>query len=65
MGKGFNPSSGEAKHDDAATEPIETVRFSLDGMHYQVSLSASNAAALRAYLQPYIDAGYFVGLDYL
>ncbi|MGP3536400.1 histone-like nucleoid-structuring protein Lsr2 [Microbacterium sp. RD1] len=35
----------------------ETVLFSLDGVAYEIDLTESNAASLRAALAPYIDAG--------
>jgi hypothetical protein len=38
-------------------EAVETVSFSLDGVGYEVDLSASNAAALRDAVSPWISAG--------
>ena len=35
----------------------ETVLFSLDGVAYEIDLSAGNAAALRDALAPFVDAG--------
>lgn len=35
----------------------ETVLFSLDGVAYEIDLTDDNAAALRAALAPYIEAG--------
>ena len=35
----------------------ETVEFSLDGTDYAIDVSATNAAALREVLQPWIAAG--------
>ena len=35
----------------------ETVLFSLDGIAYEIDLTTENAAALRAALASYIDAG--------
>lgn len=35
----------------------ETVQFALDGTGYDIDISASNAAALRSLLAPYIAAG--------
>jgi len=35
----------------------ETVRFSLDGLAYEIDLGAANAQAMRDALRPYIDAG--------
>ena len=39
------------------SEADETVRFGLDGVQYEIDLSAKNAAKLRDLLQPYIAAG--------
>lgn len=39
----------------------ETVWFALDGVGYEVDLSAVNAAALRTLLDPYLTAGRGVG----
>lgn len=36
---------------------IETIDFSLDDKHYEIDLHADNAAALRAALAAYIEAG--------
>ena len=35
----------------------ETVLFSLDGVAYEIDLTADHAAQLREALQPYVDAG--------
>lgn len=35
----------------------ETVRFGVDGRAFEIDLSGDNAAALRAALQPYMEAG--------
>lgn len=35
----------------------ETVLFSLDGVAYEIDLSADNASALRDALAPFVDAG--------
>ncbi|GAB2513573.1 Nucleoid-associated protein Lsr2 [Corynebacterium atrinae] len=37
-----------------AAEDVDSIRFSLDGSHYVVDLSAKNAAAFREALAPYI-----------
>ncbi len=39
------------------SEAESTVRFSLDGIDYEIDLSAANAAALTEALEPYIEAG--------
>lgn len=45
--------------DGTALEPGsgDTVHFSLDGTAYEIDLTESNAAALRAVLEPYVAAG--------
>lgn len=35
----------------------ETVRFTLDGVSYEIDLSTRNATALRKALTPYVEAG--------
>jgi hypothetical protein len=35
----------------------DTVKFGLDGLHYEVDLSTEHAEALREALRPYIKAG--------
>lgn len=42
---------------DGSTEDIETVKFGLDGMHYEIDLSAENRQKLADELAPYITAG--------
>ncbi len=39
----------------------QTVRFSLDGVSYEIDLSKDNADALRKDLKRYVDAGRRVG----
>ncbi len=39
----------------------ETVSFSLDGVAYEIDLSASNAAAMREAFAPYVGTGRRVG----
>jgi hypothetical protein len=38
-------------------EAEETVKFGLDGVQYEIDLSAKNAAKLRDLLGPYVKAG--------
>jgi hypothetical protein len=38
-------------------EADETVRFGLDGVDYEIDLSAKNAAKLRQALEPFVAAG--------
>lgn len=50
--------------DDMETEKVvaaETVEFALDGVAYEIDLSAKNAAKLRAGQQPFIDHARRVG----
>ncbi|MCI4063102.1 Lsr2 family protein [Micromonospora sp. R77] len=39
----------------------ETVKFALDGVQYEIDLSASNAEKLRDVFAPYVAAGTKVG----
>ncbi|BBX48980.1 hypothetical protein MPOR_00060 [Mycolicibacterium poriferae] len=39
----------------------ETVEFGLDGVSYEIDLSAKNAAKLRNELKPWLEAGRRVG----
>ena len=44
--------------DDMDESPAdEKVKFALDGTNYEIDLSATNAAALRELLAPYVGAG--------
>jgi Lsr2 len=47
----------EVVDDAAAAPPTQTVRFGLDGQHYEVALSDEEAAELRATVGRYIAAG--------
>ena len=42
-------------------EADETVKFGLDGVQYEIDLSAKNAAKLREVLAPYISVGTKAG----
>jgi len=47
-----------AAHDDIDGSPAtETISFGLDGVEYEIDLSARNAAALRAIFERYRAAG--------
>lgn len=46
---------------DGAGPADETVEFSIDGVSYEIDLSASNAQKLRDEFKPWIDAGRRVG----
>jgi hypothetical protein len=39
----------------------ETIRFSLDGVGYEIDLSAKNAGKMRDAFAPYISAGQKIG----
>ena len=39
----------------------ETIKFGLDGVDYEIDLSAENAAKLREVIDPWIQAGRRVG----
>ena len=42
-------------------EASETVRFGLEGTHYEIDLSSENAEKLRRALSPYVEHGRRVG----
>ena len=42
-------------------EAEETVKFGLDGVQYEIDLSAKNAAKLRETMSPYVKAGTRAG----
>jgi hypothetical protein len=42
-------------------EAEETVKFSIDGIQYEIDLSAKNADKMREALAPYVSAGTKVG----
>ncbi len=46
---------------DKTSDADETVRFGLDGVEYEIDLSAAHAAELRQALEPYVAAGKRVG----
>ena len=39
----------------------ETVKFSIDGINYEIDLSKKNATKLRSSLEPYVTAGQKLG----
>lgn len=43
------------------SEADETVKFGLDGVQYEIDLSAKNASKLREALRPYVEAGTKIG----
>jgi hypothetical protein len=65
MAKIYIPAAGECEildDIDFMTE-ARTIRFSLEGVHYEVDLSAANLQKLRDSLQPYIAVSHVVGRD--
>ena len=42
---------------DASTDDVGTYRFALDGVEYEIDLSADNLTRLRGALAPFITAG--------
>jgi hypothetical protein len=62
MAKIYIPSTGECElldDIDFVTE-ASTVRFSLEGIHYEVDLSEANLQGLRDSLEPYIRISHLV-----
>ncbi len=48
--------------DDVDDSPADaTITFALDGVTYEIDLSSSNAAQLRAALQPWMDSARRTG----
>jgi hypothetical protein len=45
---------------DGSAEDVENIQFSLDGDHFEIDLSAANAARLREKLERFIEAGHHV-----
>ena len=46
---------------DGAGDADETVEFALDGVHYEIDLSAKNAAQLRGDLKQWVEVGRRTG----
>ena len=46
---------------DGEGDADETVEFALDGVNYEIDLSAKNAAKLRSDLKKWVDAGRRTG----
>jgi hypothetical protein len=65
MAKIYIPATGECEILDDIDFMAEarTVGFSLDGIHYEVDLSATNLQKLRDYLQPFIKFSHIVRRD--
>ncbi len=65
MAKIFIPATGECEllDDIDFMSEARTVRFSLDGIHYEVDLSEANLQRLRDSLQPFIRFSHIVRRD--
>lgn len=65
MARLFDPSTGECRLVDDLdfSEAEQTVHFRLDGLHYEIALSAKNLEKLRSRLKPYIAVSHIVGRD--
>ena len=66
MAKIYIPATDECELLDDIDFMAEasTIRFSLDGIHYEVDLSAANLQMLRDSLQPFIKVGHVVRRDH-
>ena len=62
MARIYIPSEGEVEilDDLDFMAPAQTIRFSLEGIHYEVDLSVANQEKLRECLRPYIKASHIV-----
>jgi hypothetical protein len=62
MAKIYIPATGECEFLDDLDfmTPARTIRFSLDGTHYEVDLSEANLRKLRDALQPFISISHIV-----
>ena len=65
MAKIYIPLAGECEilDDIDFMAAARTIRFSLDGIHYEVDLSAANLQKLRDCLQPFIIVSHIVRRD--
>ena len=65
MAKIYIPALGECEilDDIDFMSPARTMHFSLDGIHYEVDLSAANAKKLRSCLEPFIKFAHIVGRE--
>ncbi len=62
MARIYIPSTGECELLDDLNFMAEarTIRFSLEGIHYEVDLSETNLQKLRDSLQPFIKVSHIV-----
>ena len=65
MAKIYIPATGECEFLDDINFMAEarTIRFSVDGTHYEVDLSAANLQRLRECLEPFIRFSRIVRRD--
>ena len=65
MAKIYIPASGECERLDDIDFMAEarTVRFSLEGIHYEVDLSEANLQKLRDSLRPFINVSHIIRRD--
>jgi hypothetical protein len=65
MAKIYIPAAGECEMLDDLDFMTEAraVRFSLDGIHYEVDLSEANMQKLRECLRPFINVSHVVRRD--
>jgi hypothetical protein len=65
MAKIYLPSAGECEILDDLNFMAEarTIRFSLEGIHYEVDLSDANLQKLRDSLRPFINVSHVVRRD--
>ncbi len=65
MARIYIPSTGECELLDDIDFMAEarTVRFSLEGIHYEVDLSAANLQRLRDSLRPFINVSHIIRRD--
>jgi hypothetical protein len=65
MARIYIPSTGECEllDDIDFMADARTIRFSLDGIYYQVDLSEANLQMLRDSLQPFIKVSHIVRGD--
>ncbi len=65
MARIYIPSDGEVEllDDFDFMSPARTVRFSLNGVHYEADLSEANLRKLCDCLQPFISVSHVVRRD--
>ncbi len=65
MAKIYIPAAGECEILDDLNfmTPASTIRFSLEGTHYEIDLSEANLQQLRSSLEPFIKASHIVARD--